>query len=67
MYWLFWTAPTDILYGRNDDLTAHETIEAFAREHGVKLTVMETAGHWFHTPEEMRFLNWPITHAALLM
>jgi pimeloyl-ACP methyl ester carboxylesterase len=52
-----WTAPTEILYGRNDDLTAYETIEAFAREHGAKLTVMESAGHWFHTPEEMRFLT----------
>ena len=52
-----WTAPTEILYGRNDDLTAYETIKAFAREHGAKLTVMESAGHWFHTPEEMRFLT----------
>ena len=54
-----WTVPTEILYGGNDDLTSSETISAFAEDHGSELTVMENGEHWFHTEEQMRFLdNW---------
>ena len=52
-----WTVPTEILYGQNDKLTAPETITAFAQAHGAGLTVMENGGHWFHTAEQMRFLD----------
>ena len=52
-----WNVPTEILYGRNDHLTSLETITAFAKEHGARLTVMEHGGHWFHTEEEMQFLD----------
>ena len=52
-----WTAPTAILYGSRDGLTACETVAAFAERHGATLTVMEGGEHWFHTPEQMAFLD----------
>ena len=54
-----WTAPTRILYGSLDDLTSLETITDFAKKHNAALTVMEGGEHWFHTEDQMRFLdNW---------
>ena len=56
-----WTVPTRILYGSRDNLTSLETITAFSKAHGAELTVMEDGEHWFHTDEQMRFLdNWII-------
>lgn len=52
-----WTAPTEILYGERDHLTDMKTIAAFADDHRAKLTVMENGEHWFHTPEQMEFLD----------
>ncbi len=52
-----WNAATAILYGKNDRLTSYETVSAFAREHDAKLTVMESGEHWFHTEEQMRFMD----------
>ena len=54
-----WSVPTEILYGSKDNLIAYETIAEFSRKHNAHLTVMENGGHWFHTEDEMRFLdNW---------
>ena len=52
-----WNAPTVILYGIKDNLTSFETISAFAEKHNAKLTVMENGEHWFHTEEQMQFLD----------
>ena len=52
-----WTVPTRILYGSQDNLTAYETIEAFAKTHDAELTVMEEGEHWFHTDTQMRFMD----------
>ncbi len=52
-----WTVPTAILYGGKDELVPREAITAFAGRHGATVTVMEGAEHWFHTPEQMRFLD----------
>lgn len=52
-----WTAPTEILYGSRDNLTAYETISAFADSHNARLTVMKGGEHWFHTAQQMRFLD----------
>ena len=52
-----WDAPTRILYGSLDAMTPYETVRAFAEEHGAALTVMEGGEHWFHTEEQMRFLD----------
>ena len=54
-----WDVPTHILYGGRDALTPPEAIRLFAETHGASLTVMEEGEHWFHTGEQMRFLdNW---------
>lgn len=56
---LKWDVPTDILYGGKDKLTSFETVSDFADKHGASLTVMENGEHWFHTDEQMKFLdNW---------
>lgn len=52
-----WSVPTSILYGNNDDLTSLETVRAFAEQHDAVLTVMENGEHWFHTAEQMHFLD----------
>ena len=52
-----WNVPTDVLYGRCDNLTSYETISTFAERHSANLTVMENGEHWFHTEEQMRFLD----------
>ena len=54
-----WNVPTDILYGSADNLTSVDTIMVFAQAHHVSITVMENGEHWFHTEEQMQFLdNW---------
>jgi len=52
-----WNVPTELLYGSRDSLTSAETIRTFVRTHPAGLTVMEGGEHWFHTPEQMRFLD----------
>ena len=52
-----WNVPTDILYGSCDELTSYDTISTFAEKHHSDLTVMENGEHWFHTEEQMRFLD----------
>lgn len=52
-----WTVPTHILYGDKDHLTSLATISAFSRQIGATLTVMENGEHWFHTDEQMQFLD----------
>ena len=54
-----WNIPTCILYGANDNLTSIETVSEFAEQTGAILTVMNDGEHWFHTDEQMSFLdNW---------
>ena len=61
-----WSAPTAILYGGRDSLTDRETMTAFAAAHGAALTVMEDGEHWFHTDEQMRFLDDWIRQSELI-
>lgn len=56
-YLITWHAPTEILYGSNDLLTSLETISDFANKHQATLTVMEGGEHWFHTEDQMQFLD----------
>ena len=54
-----WRVTTQMLYGSNDHLTSLETITEFAKKHQATLTIMEGGEHWFHTDEQMAFLdNW---------
>ena len=41
----------------NDLLTSLETISDFANKHQATLTVMEGGEHWFHTEDQMQFLD----------
>ena len=52
-----WRVPSRILYGEHDNLTSLETISAFAEKTGAALTVMPGGEHWFHTDEQVRFLD----------
>ena len=54
-----WSAPTNILYGERDSLQSLDTIKDFAERIGAEVTVMENGEHWFHTEEQLLFLdNW---------
>ena len=55
---IHWQVPTQILYGSNNHLTSIETITDFANKHQASLTVMEGGEHWFHTEEQMVFLDY---------
>ena len=62
---VIWNIPTCILYGEHDHLTSIETVSAFARQHHAELTIMPGAEHWFHTGEQMQFLDrWIIERTS---
>ena len=52
-----WNIPTGILYGKKDDMTSLETITNFANKIHADLTVFDEGEHWFHTEEQMNFLD----------
>lgn len=52
-----WNIPSSILYGGKDGLTSLEAIREFADKINADLTVMENGEHWFHTEEQMLFLD----------
>ena len=52
-----WGVPTRILYGERDFLTPFDSMSRFAARIGAPLTVMPGGEHWFHTPEQMAFLD----------
>lgn len=54
---LKWKIPTHILYAQNDNLTSYKTILEFSKKINATLTVMEEGEHWFHTKEQMAFLD----------
>lgn len=56
-----WNVKTHILYGEHDETVPYVSVEAFAEKTGADITVMENGEHWFHTPEEMAFLDRWIT------
>lgn len=52
-----WQVPTEILYAGSDHLVSRQTVEQFAVEHSAGLTVLEGGEHWFHTEEQLAFLD----------
>lgn len=52
-----WHIPTAILYGGQDTLQTLEMIQAFAGQTGASLTVMPDGAHWFHTAQQLAFLD----------
>ena len=56
---IFWTTPTEILYGENDNFTDKKTMFDFAKKICANVTVMKNGEHFFLTAEQMNFLdNW---------
>ena len=54
-----WNIPTYILYGEKDNMTSYETILNFVNKTKANLTIMKGGEHWFHTDQQMEFLdNW---------
>jgi len=52
-----WNIPTEILYGEKDNLQSFDTVNAFAEKFGANVTMMKNGVHWFHTDEQMAFLD----------
>ena len=52
-----WNVPTHILYGSKDGLVSFDSVSEFAKKHNATLTVMDGGEHWFHTEEQMGFLD----------
>lgn len=54
---IIWNVKTEILYAEHDNLTSRKTVDEFINGHDAHLTVMENGEHWFHTDEQIEFLN----------
>lgn len=52
-----WNVFTEILYASKDNLTSFDTVKTFVGTHNARLTVMENGEHWFHTKEQLAFLD----------
>lgn len=52
-----WNIPSTIIYGKNDNITSFRTISKFAEKISADLAIMENGEHWFHTEEQMLFLD----------
>ena len=52
-----WNIPSSILYGEKDNMISLDTISIFANKINADLTVMANGEHWFHTEEQVRFLD----------
>jgi len=52
-----WDTPALVIYGENDNITGPQTVTDFARAAGAELAVMKGAEHWFHTAEQMDFID----------
>ena len=54
---LAWNVPTEILYAGMDNIVSRQTVNEFVGSHNARLTIMENGEHWFHTEEQLAFLN----------
>lgn len=52
-----WQTKTYILYGEKDNLTSFDTIKKFSEKTNAELTVCLDGEHWFHTDEQLKFLD----------
>ncbi|MGN1164785.1 MAG: alpha/beta hydrolase [Candidatus Ornithospirochaeta sp.] len=52
-----WNIPTFVLYSSRDHLQSRSAIESFTASYERELCVMEGGEHWFHTKEEMAYLD----------
>lgn len=54
---LRWKVPSCILFGEKDHMTDYDVMSAFAVKSGAALNVMPDGEHWFHTTEQMAYLD----------
>lgn len=54
---IHWDIPTNILFADNDNMTSVDTMTNFANKINAKLTTRRDGEHWFHTDEQMNFLD----------
>lgn len=54
---IHWDIPTNILFADNDNMTSVDTMTNFANKINANLTTMKDGEHWFHTDEQMKFLD----------
>ena len=52
-----WNVPTEIIYGDRDTFSDFETVNLFSFNHNAHLSVMKGGEHWFHTEEQMSFID----------
>lgn len=53
----------EVLYGDRDFLVDRNTMETFAQNHHVHLTIMKDGEHWFHQEDQLAFLkNWVLQY-----
>ena len=52
-----WNIPTEILYGKKDNMTSISTMTDFSKKINAHITTMSDGEHWFHTMEQMCFLD----------
>ena len=56
---IYWNIPTEILYAEKDNMISISTMTDFSKKINANITVMPGGEHWFHTKEQMDFLdNW---------
>ncbi len=52
-----WNTKTHILYGEKDNLTEKTVIDSFSEKYKCTVTVMPHGEHFFHTPEQLEFME----------
>lgn len=52
-----WGSKTFILYGENDNITEKSVLNSFVEKHNCNLEVMKNGEHYFHTKEQLDYLN----------
>ncbi|MFL1706242.1 alpha/beta hydrolase [Campylobacter sp. MOP7] len=52
-----WDLPTEILYGKKDEMVKIDTIIKFASNFNCSVTICNEAEHWFHTEKQLRYLK----------
>ena len=45
------------MHALQDTLISRQTVDMFVSSHHAALTVMENGEHWFHTDEQIAFLD----------
>ncbi len=56
---------TAIMYAGGDNLTSRQTVDEFVSSHDATLTLMENGEHWFHTAEQLVFLDKWMEHEKI--